>query len=174
MEQSEETKYNRDYFTSIKSFYVLKGVISFLSEEQKLDLFKYNKKLQKKLDIDIEVYKEISGRYKIENNGKGMEFILNTDKLIFKGEYEKGRKNGKGIEYYENGNIKFEGEYLNGKRLNGKGYNRIGVNVYEIIDGKGKIREYYDNLKLKFEGEFSNGEIWKGKGKEYNNKGNIK
>ena len=64
MEQSEETKYNRDYLTSIKSFYVLKRVISFLSEEQKLDLVKYNKKYQKKLDIEIEDYKKKVGNIK--------------------------------------------------------------------------------------------------------------
>ena len=38
-------------------------------------------------------------------------------------------------EYYYNGKISFEGEYLNNKR-----------------NGKGK--EYYDNGNLKFEGEF--------------------
>jgi len=47
-------------------------------------------------------------------------------------------RNGKGKEYYDNGMLKFEGEYTNGER-----------------DGKGK--EYYNNGKLKFEGEYLNG-----------------
>ena len=46
-------------------------------------------------------------------------------------------KEGEGIikEYYENGKLNFEGEYLNGKK-----------------NGKAKI--YFDNGKLRFEGEF--------------------
>ena len=47
------------------------------------------------------------------------------------------KRNGIGKEYYHNGEIKFEGEYLNDER-----------------NGKGK--EYYDNGQLKFEGEFLN------------------
>ena len=34
-------------------------------------------------------------------------------------------KNGKGKEYYLNGQLIFEGEYLNGKRWNGKKKNMI-------------------------------------------------
>ena len=59
-----------------------------------------------------------------------------------------GEKNGKGKEYYENGKLKFEGEYLNGEK-----------------HGKGK--EYYENGKLRFEGEYLNGERWKGKIKKF-------
>ena len=44
--------------------------------------------------------------------------------------------------------IKYEGEYLNGKR-----------------NGKGK--EYDDEGRVLFEGEYSNGRRWKGTGKEY-------
>ena len=59
--------------------------------------------------------------------------------------YEYNNLNGKGKEYGENGKLKFEGEYLNGKR-----------------NGKGK--EYY-NGKLVFEGEYLY-DIRNGKGKE--------
>ena len=41
-----------------------------------------------------------------------------------------GKRNGKGKEYNNNGELEFEGEYLNGKRWNGKG------------------KKYYDNGKL--------------------------
>ena len=54
-------------------------------------------------------------------------------------------ENGK--EYYYLGELKFEGEYLNGKR-----------------NGKGK--EYDSDGKLRYEGEYLNGER-NGKGKEY-------
>jgi len=54
----------------------------------------------------------------------------------------KGKRwNGKVKEYYDNGILKFEGEYLNGQ-----------------INGKGK--EYNDDGKLKFEGEYLNGKRW--------------
>ena len=61
------------------------------------------------------------------------------DKLIFEGEYYKGKKNGKGKEYYSsNGNIYFEGDYLNGLKLKGKEYNDYGELIFEglYMDGK--------------------------------------
>ena len=61
--------------------------------------------------------------------------------------------NGKTLEYYDNGLLKYEGEILGGK------YN-----------GKGK--EYYDNGKILYEGEYLNGEA-NGKGKEYNRNGYL-
>ena len=57
--------------------------------------------------------------------------------------------NGKGKEYYDNGKLEFEGEYLNGKR-----------------NGIGKEYDEYDDTKLKFEGEYLNGKR-NVKGKEY-------
>ena len=56
-----------------------------------------------------------------------------------------GRRNVKGKEYYGNGKLKFEGEFLNGKR-----------------HGEGK--EYdFNNGKLNFEGEYLKGKMWNGK-----------
>ena len=122
----------------IRSSYILRGIFSFLDEKQKLNMIIYNKKLQKIFSIDIEHYKNISGKYKIgEKNGKGKEYRLDTNRLIFEGDYMNGKRNGKGKEYYDdNGKLEFKGEYLNGKR-----------------NGKGK--EYYKELfnGLKFEGE---------------------
>jgi len=75
--------------------------------------------------------------YKLINgNGKIKEYYYDGN-LEFEGEYLNGKRNGKGKEYGHNGKLRFEGEYLNDKR-----------------NGKGK--EYYDNGKLKFEGEFLN------------------
>ena len=74
--------------------------------------------------------------------------------MIFKGDYHNGRKNGKGEEYYANGKILFRGEYLNGKRWNGKGYNQTEKKEYEIKNGIGKFIEYYDNNNIKLEGEY--------------------
>ena len=71
------------------------------------------------------------------------EFNMSNNKLIYKGEYLNGKRNGKGKEYDKDGNLIFEGEYLNGKR-----------------NGKGKEYNKYTG-KLIFEGEYLNGEKYK-------------
>ena len=64
-------------------------------------MIKYNKYLQKQLDISIEYFKCISGIYKINGiNGNGKEYKLNPYTLIFEGEYLNGKKNGNGKEYF--------------------------------------------------------------------------
>jgi antitoxin component YwqK of YwqJK toxin-antitoxin module len=69
-----------------------------------------------------------------------------------------------GKEYYNNGQIKFEGEYLNNKRYNGKLYDINGNIECEIKYGKGFGKDYYYNGILKYEGDY----YLNGKGKEYN------
>ena len=93
---------------------------------------------------------------------------------IFDGEYLNGKRwNGKGKEYYKGDNIIIEGEYKNGILI-GKEY-YIKELVYEgnFQNGKrfGKGKQYWNN-KLKFEGEFLNGKRF-GNGKEYNYDGNL-
>ena len=75
--------------------------------------------------------------------------------------------------YYYNFKLRFEGEYLNGKKWNGKEYNIKGKIGYEIKDGKGNIKEYNYDGKFIFEGEYLNGER-NGKGKEYYHNGELK
>ena len=86
-----------------------------------------------------------NGMYELKD-GKGIIKEYNSfSESFFEGEYENGKKNGKGKEFkYDNDNyvLIFEGEYLNGKRWNGKQY------LYE------------DNLK--FESEYLHGKIWNG------------
>ncbi len=99
MAELKEKKYNIN-LRNIKSSYILKEVFLFLHENQKLNIIIVNKKLQKKLSVDIEDYKRVNGRYKIvENNGKGKEYKINSNILIFEGEYVNGKRNGKGKEY---------------------------------------------------------------------------
>ena len=153
----------------IKSFFIIKRIFSFLSENQKLNMIAYNKEFQNICSIDIGDYKRISGKYKIgSKNGKGKEYKIDTNKLIFEGEYLNGKRNENGKEYYESGNLKFEGQYIKGKRWNGKGYSKYGNMEFEIKDGKGNLKEYNFHGDLKFEGEYLNGER-NGKGKEYYN-----
>ena len=87
--------------------------------------------------------------------------------MLFEGEYINGERNGKGKEFkFYYGDLDFEGEYLNWKRWNGKKYNKKGVVLYELKNGKGNVKEYDKNDDLIFEGKYLNGER-NGKGKEY-------
>ena len=87
----------------IKSNLILKKIFSLIWERIKLLLLTYNKRIQKRLKIDIENYRKESQRYRIIlENGKGQEFLINSKYLIFEGEYKKGKKHGKGFEYYYN------------------------------------------------------------------------
>ena len=171
---------------SVKSIYITKLILSFLSENIKFNIIKYNKNYQNKFGFNIEDYKRVSGKYKmIDKNGIERIYDSDTNKLLFK-----GQKNGKGIEFDEDGDIIFEGRYLNGKKIEGKGFDYKG-NIILQIQEKGKGKEYYDNGNLKFEGEYLNGRRWNGKyynyegkeeftmkngrgqGKEYDYNGNI-
>ena len=68
--------------------------------------------------------------------------------------------------------LEFEGEYLEGKKWNGKGYDKNENVIYELINGNGKIKEYNYDGELEFEGEYLNGKR-NGKGKEYNDNGEL-
>jgi len=153
-------------FDNIKSLLIMIKIISHLTENKKLIMIKYSNYFQKKLGINLEYYKKISGKYKIDGkNGNGKEFKLTSNNLIFEGEYLNEQKNGNGKEYYDdNEQLKFEEEYINGKR-NGKGkeYNNNGNLIYEggylngERNGKGIEYEYYlNNNSIKYEGEFKN------------------
>ena len=159
----------------IKSKYNIEQIFSFLNKKQILKMIIYNKHLKEILSINIQDYIEESKKFKIgEKNGKGKEYDIDTNQIIFIGEYLNGKRNGKGKEYElderrNKSNLKFQGEYLNGKR-NGKGkeYNsREGKLIFEgeYLNGKrnGKGQEYYYNGDLKFEGEYLNEKIWNGK-----------
>ena len=135
---------------NIKSNYITKILFRYVDEEQKLKIVKYNKSLQKNININIINYKFISGRYIIYgSNGNGKEYNGENDQLIFEGEYLNGERNGKG-----------------------KGYDQKGNIIYELIDGKGKIKEYCENEDFSYEGEYLNGER-NGNGKEYDIKVNL-
>ena len=139
---------------NVKSSYFVKIIFSFTYEKQKLKIIKYNKSLNKRLNISIDNYKKCSGKLKVgESNGYGKEYNLDKNILLFEGNYQNKKRNGLGKEYYPYSKLKFEGEYLNGKR-----------------NGKGK--EYFYNDKLRFEGEYLNG-LRNGKGKEYNHGGEL-
>ena len=126
-------------------------VFLYINEKSKLNIAKYNKNIQKNIDISIINYKLFTGKYIIyESKGFGKEYNSQDNSLIYEGEYLNGERNGKGKEYDSDGNLKFEGEYLNGKR-----------------NGKGKEYDFDGNLK--FEGEYFYGKKWNGNGYDESN-----
>ena len=122
-----------------------------------------------------------------QKNGKGRKY--KNGKLVFEGDYLNGVKHGKAKEYeyftgkvefdgeylyglirkgkkYIRGILEYEGEYIYGEKWNGKGYDEDGHQIYELINGSGKIREYNSHYDLNFEGEYLNG-LKNGYGKKY-------
>ena len=176
---------------------IIENIFSFLEEKTKLNIIVHNKKYQNLFGIDINYYKNKSGKYRIiEKNGICKEYTLKENKLIFEGEFKNGKKNGKAKEFdTHDGQVSFEGTYLNGKR-NGKGKEyKYGFLSFEgtYLNGKrnGKGKEYGSYQFSKFEGEFLNGYKIEGKGydckdrllfelerngigKEYDYDGNLK
>ena len=160
----EEESYS---YQNINSKYILQNIFSYLDNSIKFSIIIYNKDIQNKLDIKLEDYKKVSGKYiKKGENGKMKVYDSDTNKLIFEGEYKNAKKNGTGKEYDDNGKIIFEGEYSNGKRINGVGYDDLGHPILKLSDKIGK--EYYKNGRIKFEGEYINDKRWNGKFYDYN------
>ena len=58
-------------------------------------------------------YDKLNNKVYELKNGKGnIKEYYNNGILMFEGEYLYGKWNGKGKEYYETGKLKFDGEYL--------------------------------------------------------------
>ena len=133
----------------------------------------------------------------LEKNGQGKEYYRNK-KVKFEGEYYNGKRwNGKGYDpsgkqeyelsygkgyvkdYNYDGDLIFEGYYLDGER-NGKGKEFIPLDQkdfnFGFINSNYKAKKSFkknNEVKLIFEGEYLNGER-SGKGKEYYTDGNLK
>ena len=106
-----------------------------------------------------------------KRNGKGKKYSHTNGELIFEGEYLNGHRL-KGKDYIK-GMLEYEGEYLFNKKWNGKGFDKYGNIIYELINGTGTVKEYnFYNFNLEFEGELLNGER-SGKGKEYDYSGKL-
>ena len=82
--------------------------------------------------------------------------------IKFIGNYLEGERNGKWIEYFEGGKIKFIGDFFKGGYNNGKGYNTNREEIFEIKNGEGNIRIYNNENKIEFEGEYKNYRYWNG------------
>ena len=93
-------------------------IFSYIDNKTKFRIVKYNKRFKNKININIMDYRRLSGKYILfETKGKGKEYNAYNDELLFEGEFLNGKRwNGKGKEYDFNGKLIFEGEYLNGER----------------------------------------------------------
>ena len=159
----------------IKSSYYINNLFSFINDKTKLNLIKYNKNIQNKIDININNFKIFSGRIiiyeakeKTKGLKKGKEYDIFTGILKYEGEYLNGERNGEGKEYDLYNNLIFKGKYLKGKKWEGKGYKKNDEMIFELKDGKGHVKEFNHHYNMLFEGEYLNGER-NGKGKEYYN-----
>ncbi len=63
---------------------------------------------------------------------------MEKDIMTGKNNFEFKEGNGKGKEYYSDDKLRFEGEYLNGERSNGKGYNPEGKLIQKLKKELGK------------------------------------
>ena len=182
----------------VKSSYFVAFLFLYVNEKEKLKLIKYNKRLQKIINISINNYIHFQGTNIIyDSDGKVKEYF-HDGQLIYEGEYLHNERNGKGKEYYQVGYLKYEGDFLKGKK-NGKGkeYYPMNMPLYEgeylngKKNGKGRLYSFNFNKKLLFEGTFLNDKIiigtrynsggnklyeinnFNGKGKEYYNDGKL-
>ena len=72
---SEISLVNENSSKNIKSKYIIQFIFSYLTENTKSEIIKYNKHLQNILDIKLINDKFLNGSYIIyETNGKGKEY----------------------------------------------------------------------------------------------------
>jgi len=99
---------------------------------------------------------------KKRNSGKYIngEYIWEDDKYYI-GEFKNNLPNGKGIKYYSNRKILYEGNFINGKfEGNGKYiYDDSDYYIGQYKNGlpNGKGIDYYSNGMIKYEGDYING-----------------
>ena len=103
-----------------------------------------------------------------KRNGKGKKYNMNGE-LQFDGEYLNNYKL-KGREYI-NKLLEYEGEFLFNKKWSGKWYDENWNIIYILNNGNDRVKESHDG-ELKFEGEYLNGRR-NGKGKVYNWKNKL-
>ena len=131
------------YYLKNNNEMMIKYINNIIDDNQIFNIYKFpNDQFSNSEDS---IYIGEMERYFISyyKNGKGIEFFNNGD--IYEGNYKNNKKEGKGI-YYFNFGDNYEGDYKNDER-----------------DGKGI---YYYNNGDRYEGDFKNGKF-EGKGKYY-------
>ena len=93
---------------NVKSSYIIKLFFSHIYERKKLKLIKYSRKIQKKVDVDINNYKLFKRKYvTFDKNGFAKEYGLFDNRLIYEGEYLNGERHGRGKEYNDIASVSF-------------------------------------------------------------------
>ena len=141
---------------------IAKKLLLFCTEIKILKILRYNKRIQKSVDIDFNFYRNYAKRYiiyKDKNKNFGNEY--NKDNLeIYEGEFVNEKRSGKGKEFNSLHEIIFDGDYLYGKR-NGRiteYNNRELIFLGEHFNNKRQGRGIeYDKGQMIFEGEYFNG-----------------
>ena len=133
---------------NIKTSYFINKFSSFVDERKKLEIIKYNKNIQKLMNISILNYKIFCGRYFIKEGNIMKEYSYYNDQLEFEGEYLNGKRNGKGKEYFYNfdGVFSIEVSYKNGEK---NGFGKKYLNNQLIFEGEylyGKKMEKEKNI----------------------------
>ena len=82
MIMEEKLIHKLDY---VNSSYILQYIFSFLEETRKLYIIINNKAIQKRIEVDLDYYKKIRGKYEeIREDGKGKIYRLDDNKLIIR------------------------------------------------------------------------------------------
>ena len=158
----------------IKSYIILKKIFTYVDNKVKFNTIAYNKKLQRKLGLNLIDFRIFSSRYKEEKDGEIKEYNSYNHQTVFKGLYSNGKRSIEGEEYNKEGDCIFEREYLNGKKWNGicREYDEdTGNLIFEceylngIINGERKEYDKY-NGDLLFSEKYLNGKR-NGYGEEY-------
>jgi len=124
----------------------------------KYEILKHNKKYQNFFYLNIDSYKKLNGRYKKNGiNGPGQEFLIESNDLVFEGEYLNGKRNGKGKEYfYYCGPLEFnyKPHYSDGPSNTNDRYGYFHIYTFNSFEGEykngkrnGKGKEFYSNKK---------------------------
>ena len=132
----------------------------------------------------IGIYK-LSNIYKDENYGtliySIIQLLQTKNKIYENGDYYIGemlddKSHGKGILYYKNGNVLYDGEFVYGKKqgLGKRIYKSGNYYIGQWLNDKkhGKGIEYYKNDNIKYDGEFVN-DKFEGNGKYIFESGNY-
>ena len=78
---------------NVKSIYFIQKIFTFVNDYPKLKLVKYNKSIQKNINISIINYIHFRGKYIIyESKGRGKEYDSYDDSLVYEGEYLNGKR----------------------------------------------------------------------------------
>ena len=83
-----------------KSKYILQFIFSHFDEKRRLQIVKYSKKYQEKLEKSLINYKIFKGKYIVyETKTKGKIYDAYNNELLYDGEISKGERNRIGKEY---------------------------------------------------------------------------